>query len=271
MGRLVVSSIGITRDLSLIEPDLYSLLTHTQSPSEAAIMDAFAVTCCLAMVHLMQADLPHAALQVAHVADACSSRVDAASKRTAAPSLLLVACNTTLALAAIGGGGGIREWLRPMRASCRDVMSLASTHHSSDGHHPSTSIAVACAHSVQGALQALQGSHAHAAASLDDALAHMRAATSRVDVALLTASLPDSSLHELLRVRELVHDSAVVTWNMCAVFSSGDSGQQQQQQQQCYDCALSECVKFTSAAGSDPGRPMMLIMCDAAAVRSLHR
>jgi hypothetical protein len=255
---------NIVQALRFAWDDWSSVASRPHMPAEADIMDAFAVTCCLAMVHLMHANLPHAALQVAHVAGSCSSHIGASSKQTAAPALLLVACNATLALAAIGGGGGIREWLRPMRASCREVMSLSS----SDGPDPSVSIAVACAHSVQGALQALHGSHAHAAASLDDALAHMRAASSRVDVALLTAPQPESNVFELLRVRELVHDSAVVTWNMCTVFSSGDTGKQQQQ---CYECALSECLKFTSAAGSDPGRPLLLMMCEALAVRSLHR
>jgi hypothetical protein len=237
--------------------------------TQDAVLEAFAVTCSLAMVHLMQAGMPHAALQVAHVMDACSSRVTPSAKLSASHLLLLVSCNTTLALASIGGGGGLREWLHPLRSSCRDVLSRMQSHQ----NNVSMCVAVACAHSVQGALQALHGLYAKAAASLDDALSYMRSATGHIDVALLSAHQPECSLHELLCVREVVHDSAVVTWNMCAVFSSNadPEQQQQQQQQQCYDCALSECLKFTSAAGSDPGRPMLQRICGAPHASRLHR
>ena len=236
-----------------------------------AVLEAFAVTCSLAMVHLMQGGMPHASLQIAHVMDACSSRAAPSAKLFASHVLLLVSCNTSLALASIGGGGGLREWLHPLRSSCRDVLAHMSSHK----NNVSMCIAVACAHSVQGALQALHGSYAKAAASLDDALSYMRCASGQIDVALLSAPQPDCSLSDLLNVREVVHDSAVVTWNMCAVFSSnGDEEQhqhQQQQQQQCYDYALSECLKFTSAAGSDPGRPMLQMICGASHASRLHR
>jgi hypothetical protein len=92
----------------------------------------------------MQGGLPHAALQVAHVAEATSSRVSASARRFASQALLIVSCNVTLALASIGGGGGIIEWLSPLRTSCRDVLSHIST---STGPSASTSIAVACARS----------------------------------------------------------------------------------------------------------------------------
>lgn len=249
-----------------------SSVSTTSSLFESAVPEAFAVTCCLAMVHLMQTGLPHAAVQVAHVVEATTSRVSASVKRRVSPYLLLVSCNATLALASIGGGGGLREWLHPMRASCREVLSQISALGPSESPDPESSIAVACAHAVQGALQALQGSLAKAAASLDDALAYMRAATSAIDVGLLTGSQPKADLADLLRVREAVHDSAVVTWNMCVVFCSGEQSEDDRQQmQQCYDYALAECVKFSSAAGSDPGRPMLQALCGASRARHLHR
>ena len=246
-----------------------SLPTKSASSPEAAILEAFAVACSLASVHLMQAGLPHATLQVAHIVEAASNRVSIAAKHSVAPSLMLVSCNATLALAAIGGGGGLRQWLQPIRSSLSQLPPQPSPSPSS----PSASIAVACAYSVQGALQALQRSFAKAAASLDRALACMRAATAQIDVNLLSAPQSDTRLADLMRVREVVHDSAVVTWNMCVVFrvEGVEEQQQQHQQQQCYEYALSECVKFTLAAGSDPGRPIIQLMGGAASALRLHR
>jgi hypothetical protein len=247
-------------------------LPSDSSSNEAAVLEAFAITCCVAMVHLMQGGLPHAALQISHIADASSSRVSASAKRCASQALLLVACNTTLALASIGGGGGLREWLHPLRSACREVLSQISTRKPTEPIDPSLSIAVACAHSVQGALQAINGSFAKAAASLDDALSYMRVATGGMDVRLLSPSDSEANIFDILRVREVVHDSAVVTWNMCVVFcSSADSEDDQQHRRQCYEYALAECVKFSSAAGSDPGRPMIQTMCGSAKARELHR
>ena len=252
-----------------------SLAAICQSPAtrQGATLEAFAVISCLAMVHLMQGGLPHAALQVAHIADACSARAAPSAKRLAANALLLVSCNATLALASIGGGGGIKESLQPLRASCRALQSALSNQNavSNQQTDPSASIAIACAHSVQGALQALHGMYTKAAASLDDALAYMREATGQIDVGLLAAPTAECSVHQLMRVRDVVLDSAVVTWNMCAVFSSGTDAEEEEQQQQCYDYALSECVKFVCAAGSDPGRPIVQMICGAVKTGNLHR
>jgi hypothetical protein len=234
---------------------------------QGAILEAFAVISSLAMVHLMQGALPHAALQVAHIADACATKVAPSAKLCAANALLLVACNATLALASIGGGGGLKQWLQPLRISCRDMQSLAS----STQTQPSSCIAIACAHSVQGALQALHGSFAKAAASLDDALAYMRQATGEIDVALLAAPTAECSVHQLMRVRDVVLDSAVVTWNMCVVFCSGTDAEDEEQQQQSYEYALCECVKFVCAAGSDPGRPIVQMMCGPVKTGNLYR
>lgn len=129
-----------------------SSLSANLSLRESVILEAFAVTCCIAMVHLMQTGLPHAAVQVAHVVEATSSRVSASAKRRVSPYILLVSCNATLALASIGGGGGLREWLHPLRSSCREVLSQISALGPSESPDPGTSIAVACAHAVQGAL-----------------------------------------------------------------------------------------------------------------------
>jgi hypothetical protein len=213
------------------------------------------------------------ALQVAHIADACSARAAPSAKRLAANALLLVSCNATLALASIGGGGGIKESLQPLRASCRALQSALSNQNavSNQQTDPSASIAIACAHSVQGALQALHGMHTKAAASLDDALAYMREATGQIDVGLLAAPTAECSVHQLMRVRDVVLDSAVVTWNMCVVFSSGTDAEEEEQQQQCYEYALSECVKFVCAAGSDPGRPIVQMICGAVKTGNLHR
>lgn len=249
-----------------------SSLSSDVSSNEAAVLEVFSIMCCMGMVHLMQGGLPHAALQVAHIADACSGKVSAPAKRCASHALLLVSCNATLALASIGGGGGLREWLHPLRASCREVLSqlpLGNTPQSTD---PAVSTAVACAHSVQGALQALDGGLVKASASLDDALSYMRCATSAMDVGLLSSPRPEANFCDLLQVREVVHDSAVVTWNMCVVFCSGpDSDEDRSQKRQCYDYALAECVKFTSAAGSDPGRPLLQKMCTASRAQQLYR
>ena len=270
----IVQALRFAWDDWLTAASSLPVISSSPSPSpspEAIILEAFAITCCLASVHLMHGGLPHAALQVAHIAEASSNRVHPSAKRSVAQALLLVSCNATLALAAIGGGGGLREWLHPIRSSLTEI-TLTTSQRSSNVPHPSTSIAIACAYSVQGSLQALNGSIVKAAASLDAALGHMRTATALINVTLLSAPQPDTSLADLMRIREVVHDSAVVTWNMCVVFrGEAVEGKQQQQQQQCYEYALSECVKFTSAAGSDPGRPLLQIMCGASATAKLHR
>jgi hypothetical protein len=58
---------------------------------------------------------------------------------------------------------------------------------------------------------------------------------------------------------------------MCVVFCSGTDAEDEEQQQLSYEYALCECVKFVCAAGSDPGRPIVQMICGPVKTGNLYR